>query len=222
MLSSIRFSVVIALLLIVPALAQPSSPAVTPDSPDATAAKTAAKEFMLSLTGNDIAATRKLFAGTDEQFQPAQQMHDVAQAVSAFKVAAEKQFPGYEKTHQVSGDFDPKVMAERIDRQQVKIDGDTATFGDGLTLHRTGGTWKVVDLFGDPQAKKMMGRMLPAFLQAVKEVTPEIEQGKYATFDLANTAMQNKMRGAMRAMMSDLMGGGGAGGTTRPATVPTN
>ena len=221
MSKSLRLAAVACMLMAAPVLAQmpPDAPVSVPtapaDTPETTEVKTAAKEFMTALADKDTTNMKKLFAGTDEDYKLAEVMHDMFLAGMKLQSAAEAKWPEEMKKERKSDDFDPKKMAERIDKERVTITGDTAKLSSGTLLKKTNGKWQVTDVIGDPMGKGMVSGMFGAITPLINEAAAEIESGKYASFAEAKAAIQQKMQANMQKKM---MGPGGPGG---PSTMPS-
>ena len=217
LMQSIRCSVAALLLFSTPLFAQatlPSGPGLPPvdESPDSAAVRKASKDFMLSLAGDDLADAKKKFAGSDSDFKSVETMHGLFVAAKHLRTTAENKWPDLAKQPK-SNDMDPKALADRIDHQNPRIDGDSASFPGGSKLQKINGEWKVVDVVGDPQAKLMMMTMFGAMTTAVDDTTKQIEAGQYATWQEAQDGMRSRMQEIMRAQMSTIMPG-------RPTTRP--
>lgn len=207
--------IAVALLMLVasPLTAQTTQPGAEGDSPETTAVKTAAKEFMTALQDKDANTAKKLFAGTDEDWKLVEIMHSVFQSGMRLQAAAEKRWPEEMKAQKKSDDFDPKAMAARIDRDTVTITGDTAKFASGTVLKKTDGAWKVTDMVGDPMGKGLVSGMLSTIAPVFAEAADEVENGKYESFAEAQDGIRKKMQ----AKMSSRMGGAAP---RQPSTMP--
>jgi hypothetical protein len=213
---------IVALMLLVPPSLQaqpatmPSMPGMQPanDPPEAKDVRDATKAFMASLADKDVAAAKKLFAGSDEDFQLVETMHDLFQAGKKLKDAAEAKWPEEVKSQFQGDDFDPKKQAERIDHQRVSVEGDTAKLSGGAMLKKVDGKWKVIDVISDPMGKGMINGMFKSLTPLFNEAAADIEAGKYSSLGEAKAAIQQKMQANMKKNMMGPMG--------RPTTMPTH
>ncbi len=196
MLSSIRVSFIAALLLIVPAIAQTTQPA---ESPEVQKVRGAARAFLVAMAQDDPSVVKAKFAGTADDYKLVEQMHGMLSAAKHLRTAAEARWPRTFAEGRDNGIADAKSMIEKLDREEITITDDTAVFHGGLTLKQTKGQWQVVDLMNDPNKRPTMTKMLSLLAKAADETAQEVDAGTYPDFTAARTGMGMKIRKMLAA-----------------------
>lgn len=181
---------------------------------DAADAKKSALAYMDAMIANDKAKMNENFKGTATEKQAGELMADLFGAYKGFEAACVKKF-GPDAMKDKGNDMDPKALRAELEKSEIAVDGDKATVkkdgqADGMQLVKDGGTWKVSSFTGNPMATGMMMGFLKPVETVMKEMTTEVEAGKYKSIDEVKAAGQQKMQALM---------GGGAGGN-KPSTQP--
>ena len=217
---------VACLLLASSVIAQPAAPmrpATKPvDTPEAAEARAALLKLWGYIATGDVDQAKAL---TDpnhpETAKVVENFAAIAKSTKHLGEVAEKKFGEEAKQFTSRNQYDAKAMAQRFENKAISVNGDTATVaGDGVTMQKIGGEWKLSQFSTDPNAARMIGTMLPIANNIMEEVAKEIEADKYATFADVQKASQQKMQAAMQKMMGEMMTGAGA--SSRPATQPAN
>lgn len=219
----IRTTLIAVLLMAATVAAQPVEPPAPPetpaasDSPDQAAARQAAKDFWIAVAEGQPGQAAGMLsseAGTDLTAL-VNQFADFAQVGRRFETAVRGKFADAP----ANSDMDPRKQVERIDHQQVLIDGQRATIGNDLELSKADGQWKVSGM-GDPRSLKLIAAILPAVKKVVEETTTEVEAGKYATFAELQKAMERKEQEELRPVMQKAMMEAMKEAASAPATQP--
>lgn len=168
---------------------------------DLSTPKAAAQSFAKAVTTGDNAGIRATTTGTEEQYKMAEAMGGMLKSMADLRAAATAK---YGADNPISKDKDMDI-AKDIDEAEFKTEGDVATMvkktnpndKDPLKLKKVDGKWKV-DLGSMPASESaQITKMAPAMKKACDEVAAEINSGKHATADAAQTAMGQKMAAAM-------------------------
>ncbi len=196
-------------------------------SPDASTPKSAAKRLMLALRFGrkaDILAT--LQTTSPDEASIAKAMAGMAEATSGLSVAAERQFGPQEAMPLTGGAAELAGALQQIDDSTQAGDGKTVTLiprvaGEKLTLVAVGDEWKVpisaLAATADLKTLASQLRVVELQTQAVRDVTGELEQGRYK--DMA--ALARAIEGKSMVAASDATRPPQPQSTTLPATGPT-
>lgn len=168
------------------------------DSPDQGAARAAVLSFVDLLADPDIARAKAAFAGSDEDFGIARNIHAVIHARMKFVAAVLKALPD-EKAPPVD-DLSIEGLKKRVPRREVTVTGDTAVVGPEWRLKKIDAAWKVTDMAAGAGDKKVATTMFPAFTTVIAEFLPDIEAGKYKSLRELNEAMRPRFQEVMQTL----------------------
>jgi hypothetical protein len=210
-----RFAWIIGVLMTSVAMGQ-MTPTTRPlDSPDVAAVRKQLIELWTAIGASDIEKAKSFIDVTKtETVSLIENLIAFGKANKHFKTATAK-FGEDAKNAMGGDDFNAEVMAERTGKQVIVVEGDHAKVqGEGFSLQRKDGVWKLVTFTDDPRSAQLIGRMLPMAAKVLNEVATEIEAGKYATVDEMNTGMKAKIRTEMERLTMEMM--------NTPTTAPSS
>ena len=171
-------------------------------SADLSNPKSAAMAFGNALIAGDAAGLRAATVGTDADYKI---IDAVGKMVGSMKRLSDAASEKYGKDNEITKGAQDTNIAEKLDKADVKVEGDTATIIDKekaddknpLKLVKKGSDWKV-DLGSIPKdGMDQLVKMAPAMAKAADEVTQEIKDGKHKTAKEAQEAIPQKMMAAL-------------------------
>jgi hypothetical protein len=176
-------------------------------SPDLSTPKHAAAAFAQGLQHGDLAAIKASTIGGPEDYALINTMARMVGAANKLRDAAVARFGPDEGKKIAASTVSSSDAVKEVNDSSEKIEGDTAIIlkpnanpDNALRLRKVGGDWKV-DISQFPQ-KQSLSRTIP-MLDAVQKVlvqaTSDVTNGKYATADEAQQAIQQTMFQVMAA-----------------------
>jgi hypothetical protein len=198
---------VVVLGLFLSARGQTTQPTTAPA--DASTPRGALKALALALDAGDQPRIKSLMNVTSPMEQKmVDATSEMAVSIAKFKHAMSSKY-GEAASQNAMGDS-PDVLQKSlavIESADEKVDGDvalvslSATPHEAMSLKKVSGSWKisVADQVKDegltpPQVDEKMS-MVTAQSKLLKDVTTEVESGKYATATDATAALRGKMSG---------------------------
>jgi hypothetical protein len=170
--------------------------AVVAAEPDYTSPKAAFQTYTAALAAGDAAAAKASVVSNDKIDKLLDGQIAYAAREKKFRDAIIKRFPDEAKNLP-----DPSVEnLKAIEKADVKVDGDTATLTTTQTpgpvkLQRVDGKWKVdlVSMY-PPDNIEQVVRFRTALGEIIEDMTPEIEAGKFKTYDDVKTNLESRMK----------------------------
>jgi hypothetical protein len=167
---------------------------------DLSTPKGAAKTFATALENGDADAAKKACTGGDPKMIDS--LANAAGNMKKMREAAISKFGDEGKTAFNGPDGDDMgMMTTKVDDAVEKIDGDKAmlTLKDGkpLALKKVDGDWKVDVSEMSGLGSSMGAAMFDSMGKAAKEVTDDVNTGKYKSAADAKTAFGQKMMGGV-------------------------
>jgi hypothetical protein len=191
------------LLVSLCASAVTAMPAAAADkAPDLSNPKSAAMAFGTALVGGDAAGLRAATVGSEADYKI---VDALGKMVGAMKRLSDAAADKYGKDNEITKGTQDTDVAAKLEKADVKVEGDTATIIDKekaddknpLKLVKKDGQWKV-DLGSIPKdGMDQLVKMAPAMAKAADEVTKEIKDGKHKTAKDAQDAIPQKMMAAL-------------------------
>ena len=195
----------IALMLVMwaaTAVAQETRPTTNPAS-DASTPRGALRLLNQAMGEGDTETIKRLLlAANPSEQKMVETQGQMAAALAGLRHAAIKAF-GEDGARTIAGADEPAKNLERIDAADITINGNTATVTyrdqkeQPFVLKRVNGRWQVpVSELGKPVDQAALEQELADLAvqtDLVRQITREIEEGRYATADKARQTWRSRM-----------------------------
>lgn len=200
--------------LLVPILCQAFALSPFALAADYSSPREAYRTYVQALLDRDVKTAQNSVVGSDSinKFIVAQIQYNQSEAV--FRKAITKAFP---ETAKEMKDQNQETLDALKDSTE-QIDGDSATLKQNppaplpVKLKRVEGKWKVdlLSMFTEKQVDlDSVSRFRGALREVMEMLTPDVEQGKFKTYDDLKSALQMRMQVKLAAMDDEA--------TTRPS-----
>lgn len=164
------------------------------------------RTYIQALLDRDVKTAQNSVVGSEAISKFLVMQIQYNQSEATFRKAISKAFP---ETAKDMTDPDEQTL-KTLDKCQEKITEDSATLQTPdsvilpVTLKRIEGKWKVdlVTMFKDVSLDEVT-RFRSAVREVMEVLTPDIEQGKFKTYDDLKSALQMRVQSKMAAMDDD-------------------
>ena len=187
-------------------------------TPDLSTPKQAATAFAVGLQHGDLAAIKDSTIGAPEDYQLINTMARMVGAANKLRDAAVARFGPEEGKKIAASTVSSNDPYKELSESSEKIEGDTATIikpgasaDNALRLRKVGAIWKVdISQFPQKQTLSKTVPMLDAVQKVLVQASTDVSNGKYATADEAQKAIQQTMFQVMAAEAQKMQNSGGA------------